>query len=341
MQAYALQKTLKNLGHEVKIINYIPEYMGNMQYKKYKLLPNNKKLPLTHRLKISFRLIYNFFVIANRIKEYEEFLENKLNLTVNLTKDELKSLDFDAYILGSDQIWNEDIIGGFDDAYFGEFANKNKSKIISYSASLGENKIKHEEEFKKLLKNLDSISVREKNSADFVGKYIDKNIVNTLDPAFLITKEEWEEEFSLTDNNKNYVLLFSIVKGNNGINYAKDVAKNKKSKLIVLGDYKRINKFNIEINTPYNFLNLIKNANCVITDSFHGVVFSIIFGKEFLVMKKGRFFRIKDLLDKLSIKGRIIGEDILPIDYNKVHEILKSEKNKSLNYLMGALKEEL
>lgn len=343
LQAYALQKALSKFGHEVYIIDYIPENMKKLQYKKYKIFPNKKNLPLKIQFKIIFRLIYNFSPIAKRITEYEKFQKENLNLTQRVNKEELKKLDFDAYVLGSDQIWNSGITVGFEDAYFGEFANKNKAKIISYAASLGQNEIENNEEFKRLLKNLNVISLREKASVDFVKQYTDKAVIDVLDPTLLISKEEWEKRFDLKINEKKYVLFCIINQQQKDLEFAKKIAKENILKLIILRDYKDIRNFNFKIliNTPYNFLRLIKNAEYVVTDSFHGIVFSIIFRKEFFVIRReSKFLRIESLLDMLQIKGRIIGEEIQEIDYGNVYKILEKEREKSIKFLKDSLKED-
>lgn len=342
LQTYALQQTLNNLGYEAYVIDYTPEEMEKLKYKKYKILPNKKKLPLKLKICIIGRLIYNFFCISKRITEYENFIKDKFKLTPKIGKDALKRLNFDTYVVGSDQIWNEEITCGFDDAYFGEFVTKNKTKVISYAASLGENKIIEEEKFKRLLKNLHAISLREKSSVNFVKQYTDKDVVDVLDPTLLVLEEEWKEKLNLNVSKEKFVLFCIINQKEKDLMFAKKLAKEKKLKLILLEDYKKIKNFNLKtsINTPYEFLRLIKNAEYVVTDSFHGVVFSIIFKKQFFVIKRERkFLRIENLLDKLKIKGRIIGEEIQEIDYDNVYKILEKEREKSIEYLKDSLKE--
>lgn len=349
LQAYALQKVLKELGHEVFVIDYVPEELKKFQYKKYKIFPNKKNLPLKIKIRIMSRLICNFFIIANRIKKYEKFASENFNLTSTVTKKELDSLDFDAYVLGSDQIWNE---GGlpFEDAYFGAFVNKNKSKVISYAASLGENSVEDEQNFERLLKNLDHISVREEQSVEFVEKFTEKNVANTLDPTLLVNTEEWIKDFKLDDNPKGNVIFISLVRDNNdnSVKFAKKLAKDNKLNLISLVNFKEFKLIKMIINTPYVFLNLIKNACYIVTDSFHGVVFSIIFKKEFFVIKRDAekagkancSFRIENLLNKLKIKGRFIGEEVKEIDYDNVYKILEKEREKSIKFLKDSLKED-
>jgi len=348
LQAYALKNILTNLGHDVYIIDYVPEIMEKLKDKKYKILPNKKNLPLMTKIRVVFRLIYNFFTIANRITEYEKFLTNNLKLTRRVTKKELSKLNFDVYILGSDQIWNEEITNGFEDAYFGGFADKNKAKIISYAASLGGNKVDNEKKFERLLRKLDAISLREKTSVDFVKQYTDKEVVDVLDPTLLIAKKDWEKNLRLDDNYKKYVLFLSLRRNDNeeSLNFAGKIAKKERLKVVRLVSFKSISKYKMIINTPKTFLNLIKNSKYIVTDSFHGVVFSIIFRKEFFVIKReaeklgktNSSFRIQNLLDKLQIKGRIIGEEIQEINYDNVDKILAKEREKSIQYLRENLK---
>ena len=341
LQTYALQQTLNKLGHDAYVIDYIPDTMEKKEYKKYKVVPNKKNLPIKVKIKVVWRLIYNFFTIANRITAYENFIKNNLKLTKKVNKEELKTLNFDAYIVGSDQIWNEEITVGFDDAYFGAFIDKNKAKVISYAASLGGNQVDDEEEFKILLQKLDAISLREKDSVEFVNQYIDKEVVDVLDPTLLISQEEWTEKFDLRYNGKKFVLFCIINQNQKDLDFAQQLSQKDSLELILLRDYNNIKNFNLKtiINTPIEFLRLIKNAEYVVTDSFHGIVFSIIFKKQFFVIEReSRFLRVQCLLDKLQLKGRIIGEEIQNIDYDMVDMILEKEKEKSFEYLKKSLR---
>ena len=160
----------------------------------------------------------------------------------------------------------------------------------------------------------------------------------------LLSKNDWKELTNDNVSNDKYLLIFNVEKQINDIEFAKELAKQKNLKLKYINDRTLIKDKNIEYieaPTPSNFINLFANAEIVVTNSFHGTVFSIIFEKEFYVElnnKKARNIRSEALLEKLNIRNREISStDIFnasKINWKNVEKILDIERNKSKEYII-------
>lgn len=320
LQAYALKKYLIKLGYEAKIINYHHYTMPDGFPKSY-----NEK----------------------RWEKFNSFIKNLIDNEekVYQTEEELEKLEIDFWICGSDQIWNPEITKGINKGFFLDF--KTKGKKISYAVSMGIPELpkQYEEEFKKCIEKLDYISVREEALKDYVKRFTDKTVTRTIDPTLLLEKKEYEE---LTLENKygKYVLINELTPDERLTQIAKRIALEKNLKIIELNDKKKENYFCEQISdaSPQEYLTLIKNANAIITNSFHGTVFSIIFEKEFYTITRlNRNSRMENILDIVDMRDRLITEieevdHIKEQDYNKAKENLKKEVDKSKRFLEEVLK---
>lgn len=321
-----------------------------------KLISNEYKLIDTKSVKSFIKSVIAFRIYYYKKNKFKSFVKKYIILTNPVTKDILKSEEFnnkyDFFITGSDQVWNHEITN-LDDAYFLNFV-KDESKIKSYAASFGISCIPENLrlKYKNYLKRFSSILVRERTGGKLIENLIDKKANVVLDPVLLLDKEEWNKITFKTKFDKikdKYILVYMHTP------YIKLFAEN-------LSIKHKIPIFNIEDlilkkknrvgNTesglgPEEFISAIKNAKFVITGSFHAVVFSIIYNKEFFInnvdkTKENRSSRQKDLLDLLEIKDREIfnhddDTDFVPIDWNNVNKKLENERNKSINELKKML----
>lgn len=352
LQAYALEKTLTQLGHEVQIIDYRPQYLSNQ----YKLIDNS----IFHNLRIKDGKLFLKLLLANiitlpwRIRKkfyFHKFIQHSLILskeTVFSYEDFSKFQEkYDAIVLGSDQIWNIDITGGkLDKAFFGEFAEK-KLKKISYAASVGKDKIdeSYKNELIKHLKCLDEISVREASLKKVLEKKYN-NITIVCDPVFLLEKKDWDGYIIPQKNVKSYVLIYTLEDNNLIEEYAKKVANFYKIGIKRITLFKQIKhsqgKEYCGID-PLEFLNLIYYSEVIVTNSFHATAFSIIFEKNFYVVSHStRGSRTTDLLKKYHLSNRIIRNNkqaISSINYEqlKIKEDIAKERKKSLDFLKRGL----
>ena len=303
LQCVAFSKYLESLGHEVVIVNYLPEYVRNKISSKKELKNISKS---KNKIKAIIKGLAYFSYshkINRRNKCFDSFISENLNLSIEYNSyEELanNSPKADIYICGSDQIWNPSLTGNvFDKAFFLQYADGSKN---AYGVSIGElNVSTNAEELRKLVEGYRNISVREKSVAPLLSSAINKPVDVVLDCTLLLNKSVYSDlEHSLSIFDEPYVLVYNVQNSNLAADLAKKISENKKLKIIDISPnpffHIRGSKKHIDIG-PGEFLFLIHNASCVVTNSFHGTVFSIIYEKEFYSFAHSkRSGRVKDLL---------------------------------------------
>lgn len=352
LQAYALQEELKKFNDDVKIINYRPNYFDTQYkmfsikvYKRYKGIIN-KILHLGWRiLKFKSRYI--------KYKKFESYMKDRYDLTKKYkTYRELEkaNFDFDVIFCGSDQIWNTDITEGFDKSFYLGFADERTVKA-SYAASVGRKTIdlKYEDEYKKYIGRMDFIALREEESKNIIQKYTTKPITITVDPTLLIAKEEWDEISNKSKMNiqDKYILVYILEENQEFVKIVNAISEFLGIGVISLSKKIRFNNETIYPEAgPEDFVRLFKNAEFVITNSFHGTVFSLIYEKKnCIIPHKKTGARMCNLMKKAGLEERIIAnyddlnlEEInKDIDYNKVKENLNIEREVAENYIRNVL----
>lgn len=340
LQAYALQEVLKNFFDEVEILDYRP----NNLTREYNVINYYSVFSVAATLFSSS----SFKKKKQRFFEYEnKYFNLSSRHIINISS--LKNYRTDALFLGSDQIWNPDITNGFDKAYFGKFDIADSAKVISYAASIGKNSITNTQSYilNHLLNGIDAISVRESQAKDILQNLCDKSIEVVADPTILAGREYFDCMVTKKEK-KPYVLLYSLNGYEETEKLAEDVAEFKGLKLIELsGRRKPILKPHhkaIYDAGPEEFVSYIANAEFVVTDSFHGTVFSLLYHKNFLtVPHKTRGARIVNLLNVADVSSRLtdkFSEDIASpkINWEKVDENLNVERKKSYDFIKEAIK---
>ncbi len=350
LQAYALKRTIEILGNDVDIINY----RNSAIEKEYDT--DIKKV-----LGIKKKYFRNPGFLLYKIKEYkqrnyrkEAYLEKHRKFTAFINRylldgndkvfalDDLKNTNYDAFIVGSDQVWNVWLTDGLDPVYLLDF--KTSAKKISYSASRGNVDMPNNEKkyFTKCIKEFDNVSVREeilKNELIDMGI---KNAIVTSDPTLLIEKNEYEDMLKDIDE-KKYLLAYFVYENDEMMKIAKKIADDNQLKLIDIHYFlQKKYKLNNQLANigPEEFLGYIKNAEIVITNSFHGTIFSIIFEKQFYNFHD-EDMRIDGLINRLKIKSRNLKnnniEAMQVIEYSKVKKEMETLREESIKYLVGAL----
>ena len=256
----------------------------------------------------------------------------------------MEKLDIDFWICGSDQIWNTEITRGFNRGFFLDF--KTNGKKISYAVSMGIPELpkEYEEQFKKSINGLDNISVREETLKKYAERFTEKPVTKTLDPTLLLKENDYDE-LILDNKYGEYVLIYALGPDERLTQIAKDIANKKNIKIIELNDKKQENYFCDQVSDagPEEFLTLIKNAKAIVTNSFHGTIFSIIFRKEFYTITRlNRNSRMENILDIVGMRDRLIDkveeiEKVKKQDYEKAYKNLEQEKEKSKQFLKIAL----
>lgn len=255
---------------------------------------------------------------------------------------------YDIYITGSDQVWNPTQPYCIE-PYFLTFVPPNSGKRISYASSIGIELLTSKEKrlFKKWLSKYDAISVREQSAANLLKRLTGRNISVVADPTFLLGKDFWNE-MAVTPGIKDYILVFTLAFDQRVTDYAVSLGKELNKKVIVLNTVQPHSEDYISISnaTPEEWLGFIKNADKIITDSFHCTVFSIILENPdfatYIAPWNDRGSRIRDLLDSLDLSDHLISDELIeknqwinfqPVNQQSIASILNNKRESSANFL--------
>ena len=368
LQAYASFRKIKSLGYEPEAIN-VNALTSDIRKRKLKYFTQNildssivKEKSQVVIKKIRQRL--NRELGSNLEKRYtafERFSQEKFKISREYESwDALSSgcQDYSAVVVGSDQLWLPSNIAG--DYYTLSFVPDSVKKI-AYATSFGVSKIakKQEEKARVFLTRIDYLSAREESGQKIIREYTGNNVPLVCDPTLLLSMEEWDEEIA-TDRIIAEPYIFCYFMGNNL--WQRDFVKRIKEKtgykivaLLHLDQYIKSDEDYVDIApydvSPAGFINLIRNAEIVCTDSFHGTVFSFIYEKQFFTFKRfsdkatlSTNTRIDTLLMKLQVQNRLVNENYTidkilskKIDYSTINDSINKFKNISLKYLISAL----
>lgn len=345
LQCYALQEILKNLGHEVEVIDYRPEYLV-APYRVFSISRFLSRNPL----KMLKACIRESLLLPKRIKRYvafQSFINNNFNLSQPIVANNIPS-KYDVYIMGSDQIWNPNITRGFDPVYFGYFDfEKGNKTYISYAASMEAEQLDSDSEryLKKALMNFDAISVREVQLKTLLQPLTEKEVVPVLDPTLLVNKNTWDKMAQEPNVDKKYVLIYQVRQNSNVVRIAQNLAESIDAEIVEITSSPKTDCFinNRQGESPAEFLGWIKNAQCVVTTSFHGTAFSILFNRPFFCIKldDDNDTRSLSLLKSLKLEDRFIDREEMPafslIDYSEPNIQLSYFRTESMNYLSSSL----
>ncbi|AIY12357.1 polysaccharide pyruvyl transferase family protein [Cellulophaga baltica] len=345
LQAFALHHKLKLMGYDNEIINYL--YYKNPEYN---IEPDSKPL-----IKTSVKNKLKDFVLKwldkysalkypelakVRKQRFEDFHKNHtaLSRTYQSYSDLYNAkLEYDTYIVGSDQVWNPN--NGTNLApFFLTFAPENANKI-SFASSFGVGKIdeKYFPQYKQWLNNLTHISNRESSGVDIIRTITSKETTHVVDPTLLLNKTEWESLMVPYENREPYILFFIFKKNDYAENLAYAIQKKTGFKIIRVcknempleSDDKILN---IRDFGPLEFLGLYSGANIVLTTSFHGSVFSLIFEKPFYTItpsSKNNNSRQESLMTKVNLMHRLLREGD-QVDLDKLYDINFEEVKSKL-----------
>ena len=380
LQAYALERILINYGFSAKQILYKSSknkagIIGAIrsEYKSSGLVCLVRKVIMTliqrtkgHYYRLINRIMKIDEVTAARVSEFKRFRECIIDCTDRVYDSSTiyECNDYDAYITGSDEVWR--IFGNsLNPAYWLLFVPSNKIKI-SYAASLSMVEIPNSirDSVKIALSDYTGISVRQNTDKECISKLANRPVEWVLDPTLLLDVKEWES-ISEKNNYRSEKYIFTYLLGDNS-NQRKLIvgfAKENGLKIINIpylhnqyqandrwfGDYR------ISDVSPELWISLIKDAEYVFTDSFHGAVFSLMFHKRLFAFLRdndnsinSRNSRIYSLFELFKISNRIIKSDFTlndlmimdEIDYTIVEDILKRERAHSIDFLLGALNQD-
>lgn len=372
LQSIALFTLVNSLGYQCRIINH-GNFINNPKPSEDEIAmlgldeegssgisapmsPEERKNLENKVMRYRFgKFCQNFFKYDDRLK----------HLKTGGEADWEQCRNYDAFICGSDQVWNPQP-GWFTPANYLQFAPKGKR--ISYAASLGQNKISFRKQvnmplWKHYLSEMTFLSGREEQSSQILRSISNKEVTTVLDPTLMFSADEWIKLIPhgtlprklkyFIEKKEKYIVCYLL----HGYNrYKKSIENyankhNYKIAWLTGTDITLEEGFNRVETNPGGFLQLIKNASAVCTDSFHGACFSIIFRKPFVsaiiggMDKNAEIYDIRkyDLLDRFGIPERAVTEDNIdildtPIPYDKVNLKIVEQQKVSFNYLSHALK---
>ena len=339
LQAYALQTYLKSLGHDVKIIDYKPDYLskhfrldiiGNPKYDK----PFVREAYLLAKLPGRLRIL-------PRKRAFDGFTSKHLELTRRYaSNEELKANppEADVFLAGSDQIWNPLFPNGKDPAFYLDFVQQGIR--ASYAASFAVDEFPQElrDVTAKYLAKIDYIAVREKSGLAVLDSMGIHNAETVLDPVFLLDSAHWRSiAKSPAHIDKPYLLIYDFDNSYAVKAIAEKVASEHGLKIYSVFDLPYAERCFI-LCGPEEFLGLIQGASYVLSNSFHATAFSVIFEKEFAVVERTEKIntRMRDFTAMLRLSDHMINtEKDIPYnaDWNEVERLLSDEIMHSKAYI--------
>lgn len=352
LQTYALQEfineIIKKNGElvEYSVINFRTEY----QRKFYSIyLPWNNPKNIIKNI-VAFK---HYNMLKHKYDKFEDFLKSYINLTeIVKNHEEISAFAeaFDCYISGSDQLWNVRA-SDFEDEYYLNFVKSGKK--ISYAASMGPLDIDWdkygEQKYRELLNGYSNISVREMGTAEKVKFLTGKEPEVNVDPTFLLKKEDWQKiESNANYKDGKYILLYCLEPSKEQLSMAKAISKQLGLPIVVTKYNNKNDMLNGFVKKydsgPLDFLAYIDNAALVLSSSFHGTAFSMIYNKPFYVFNGMSDSRISSILKIAGIEDRSIESiddidriNLEPVNFDIVNQIIDKEREKSKAYLINAL----
>ena len=347
LQAYALQKVLQDMGHQAHII---------CTTQRYPSLPRMKK-PFVYAKRFIYKyllgkkntIIFLEDVYRSQIcKNTEMFIQQHLHLKELFSFSDLREDDYDAYVAGSDQVWRSIYNGDIKACYF-SFAEGWKVKRIAYAASFGTDKWEYSKSETRACKHLiqlfDAVSVREESALQLVNTYLGTTAKHVLDPTLLLDKQD-------------YIVLFkdnqTLKSKGNMMCYILDSNDEIQKQIAELQSVYQLEVFHVygcysDLNSPLSdriqprveqWLRGFYDARLVVTDSFHAVVFSVIFRKPFVLLGNAsrgnaRFVSLLHMLN-FDLSDGMFNRLFVPEDSN--YQALDRLRASSLHFLADSLR---
>ena len=342
LQAYCLQNVIENEGHQVEIIDYRNQAIEN------RVRPFTFRHFLHNPVKFLIRLINVFYWNRQQEKLFDTFRHKYFHLSKRVVdRHVIETFDYDRIVIGSDQVWNPLLTGGYDPIYFGQFKPKN-AKVISYAASssIKEMQKSDNKNLPKWLESFAAINVREQALYEFIQPFTSKEVKVTIDPTLLAGKDILEKITADRVIKERYIFVYGVEANPNLWSIARKVSREYNARIVTapmlalstrikLRDVKCVNAGILEL------LSLIKYAECVVALSFHGTALSLLYHKEFYSIKGGNMARVESILKKVGLESRIIDNEnqisLNSIDYNSVDRTISSLRLESLNILKTGL----
>jgi len=344
LQCYALQHYLQEKGHDVEVIDYRATFIE----KQKKLF---SKTELHRRGFVAFLKFFIARLLAwpawrKTIRAFHQFMESQLHLSPRVVTAADIPTGYDCILFGSDQIWSPELCRGFDPVFWGQF-EKHYTRFVSYAASIGETSDLGESGWlavQQRIKAFDAVSVREKSLSLALQEHCSVSASICLDPTLLVDATVFDK-IAVRPEEQNYVFLFNVLDDPAASLFARRLANQIGSSVVIKGQAKpqlrsRRDKLVTlkEAMSPEEFLGYIKNARCIVANSFHAIALSIVFQKECYALKSRRSGRVEGLLGSLGLSNRLVAatepvDKINSIDYKAAGERLASMRLNSTQFI--------
>lgn len=358
LQSYALCEAIKSLGYDSEIIWQKGALSKNNDFRPKKMIRSALRLLVhpslwgkTLRMAKGSKATDTQIVSEMTLSMFDRFVDNHIQrrfLSYNEMKSYARSDECHKLVCGSDQVWCSTTLY-VDPLMYLRFAPKGKR--VAYAPSIGRSYIPkyNRSVMRKYISEIDQVSIRESEGARLVCELTGKNVPVVVDPTLLLGKEHWEN-IAVPSEKSNYILCYFLSDVSECvqkeiIKLAKEHGKNVVGLKTRLPDVENAVGVEYPDAGPAEFLGLVRDADLVITDSYHGMLFSLIFERQFYsVHRQSKDYdqstRQRSVLEKLGINERYVIDEFGDgeIDYDKVNGILNLEINESIKYLDNALK---
>lgn len=344
LQTYAFLTYLESLDHQVEIIDYQPWYLADRHKLSY--VPNEK-----YRKNFIIKMMYILYKMPERLKYLptKKIFDTFHKQNYKLTKKQYRTINdleqnppiADLYFAGSDQIWNTLFENGKDSAFYLNFVKDDKAVKASYAASFATESVidEYKERVSKWINNLDFVAVREKSGIDILNNLGIYNGVTVVDPVFLLDKKFWLDKCHDYKTNKRYLLVYDFEHNVFVEETARLIAKKYNLEIWSIFDMESADRKLKKVG-PLEFLTYIRNADFILSNSFHATAFSLIFNKEFCVINRNENIntRMRDMLETYNIPERLITsindiDNMKEIDYKNINNIMCQNIELSKKYI--------
>ncbi len=349
LQLYATYRAVESLGHKPVVLSYENAYEASQNSWRFLL----QRQPLKRKLRTLVGR-YVFGAGRNGRRNFEGFYAGQMAYTQPVASNlELGGISADVFCVGSDQVWNPQITDSLDPVFLLDHPGLRHK--ISFSSSMGSlrQEIREAERLQRCLEDFSYIGVRENRAQVYLQRLLGRQVQQTLDPTLLFTAQEWKQMLRLNEKPplpEPYVLIYALGDGFGDLNrLAQAVAGELEAKVavITLSDRKKNVDYCIRDATPEDFVRLIGHAAFVVTNSFHGTCFSLIFGRPFYSVKFGsnpkrveELLQRYELMHRFYVPGRQIERRVFSgTDVQRAALQLSQDRKESLAWLREAIED--
>ena len=339
LQSWALKEAINKLGYNAKLIDYCPEILKDKD-------PLNPFKNMWDKDEESIKMCeLSMPAIKENYYKFDNFYTNEFARTKKVyTKDNfndvVKDENIDGFVCGSDTIFCVDEFG-IDDGYYANYDCMKNGYTVSYAASFGDSHFDNNTYalLNERLHNFKAIGIREIGMIDYIKNIVDVPVSKVIDPTLLLKAEDYQKITNKDQKRDKYLLLYARRYNPKMSEYAEKLAQENGWKVIEISlraTNKDIHEMRYDAGVE-EFLELVKNAEYIVTNSYHGMIFSVQFRRPFVVFSREQCdTKIAELLETMGLSDRLLingDEKFNSINYDLVHSRIDSFRKESLEFL--------